>query len=367
MSLAGFHDGADLLALAAGFAIPARPRSASPLGQGLINATFNVETDAGDYVLQCVNDKVFPEPERIMGNLQVLGQHLAGRPDSGICIPAPIPHRGGTSFTRDPQGRLWRLLPRIPQAVNLPGIDTQAQAAEVGRALGCFHRLLADLDPGRLAVTLPGFHVTPAYLARLDLVLADLSASGGMPDQGIGGALRSVDQGRPWAVALEQARRDGRIAVRVTHGDPKLDNILFHETSGRALAVIDLDTVQPGLIQHDLGDCLRSCCNRRGESGDGTAAFDLHICRSILGAYAEEMRGLLSEGDIAALYDGIRILPYELGVRFLTDHLEGDRYFRVHSPGENLHKSMIQFALGADIGRREPQIRALITESFGAA
>ena len=134
-----------------------------------------------------------------MGNLQVLGEHLAGCPDSGICIPAPIPHRGGTSFTRDPQGRLWRLMPRIPQAVNLPGIDTQAQAAEVGRALGCFHRLLADLDPGRLAVTLPGFHVTPAYLARLDRVLADLSASRRMPDHGVGGALRSVDQGRPWA------------------------------------------------------------------------------------------------------------------------------------------------------------------------
>ena len=78
------------------------------------------------------------------------------------------------------------------------------------------------------------------------------------------------------------------------------------------------------------------------------------------------MRSLLSDGDIAALYDGIRTLPYELGVRFLTDHLEGDRYFRVRSPGENLHKAMIQFALGADIGRKEPRIRALIAESFGA-
>ena len=363
---AGLPDGEDLLALAAGFTIPARPRSVSPLGQGLINATFNIETDAGDYVLQCVNAKVFTEPERIMGNLQILGEHLAGCPDSGICIPAPVSHRGGTSFTRDPQGGLWRLMPRIPHAINLPGIDTQAQASEVGRALGCFHRLLADLDPGRLAVTLPGFHVTPAYLARLDRILADLSASRRMPDDGVGRALRSVDQGRPWAGALEQARLTGRIAVRVTHGDPKLDNILFHETSGRALAVIDLDTVQPGLIQHDLGDCLRSCCNRRGESSDGTVVFDLDICRAILGAYAEEMRSLLSDGDIAALYDGIRTLPYELGVRFLTDHLEGDRYFRVRSPGENLHKAMIQFALGADIGRKAPRIRALIAESFGA-
>jgi Ser/Thr protein kinase RdoA (MazF antagonist) len=357
-----FYDAGHLLALASCFAIPAQPKSVTPLGRGLVNATFSVATDAGDYVLQRVNGTVFPEPERIMDNLRVVGAHLARYPESGLSIPVPILHRSGASFTRDHQGNLWRLMPHIAHGVNLPRIDTAEQAGEVGHALGYFHRLLADLDPAGLAVTLPGFHVTPAYLAHLDQVLEErpLDRTEADLDQ----ALAAVARGRPWVGALEQARRDGRIAPRVTHGDPKLDNILFHETNGRALGVIDLDTVQPGLIAHDIGDCLRSCCNRQGESGDGSAGFDLDIGRPILVAYAGEMRGLLSAGEVATLFDGIRILPYELGVRFLTDHLEGDRYFRVQARGENLHKALIQFALGADIERQEVPIRALIAEVF---
>ena len=360
----GFYDAEHLLALASCFAIPTPPRSVAPLGRGLINATYGVVTDAGDYVLQRVNGAVFPEPERIMDNLRVLGDHLAHYPEPGLSIPVPIPHRSGASFARDHQGNLWRLMPRIAHAVNLPRIDTQDQASEVGRALGCFHRLLADLDPAGLAVTLPGFHVTEAYLAHLDHVLAKRLADRTEAD--LDQALAAVASGRPLVGALEQARRDGRIAHRVIHGDPKLDNILFHESSGRALGVIDLDTVQPGLIAHDIGDCLRSCCNRQGESGDGSVGFDLEVCRPLLAAYAREVRGLISTGEVATVFDGIRILPYELGVRFLTDHLEGDRYFRVQAQGENLHKALIQFALGADIERQEAPIRALISKVFHA-
>ena len=151
------------------------------------------------------------------------------------------------------------------------------------------------------------------------------------------------------------------------HGDPKLDNILFDTKRRRALALIDLDTVQPGLIQQDLGDCLRSCCNRSGEESrdQGSVRFDLELCAAILGAYAEETRGLLGPGDLAVLYDSIRLLPYELALRFLTDHLEGDRYFRVAYQGQNLEKARIQLDLLADIESRETAIRRLIADAFG--
>ena len=167
------------------------------------------------------------------------------------------------------------------------------------------------------------------------------------------------------ATVLEDALAAGRIPLRVIHGDPKIDNILFHVTDGHALALIDLDTVQPGLIQHDLGDCLRSCCNRGGESAElGAVRFDLGICEQIVSAYAAETRGFLTAADLAVLYDSIRLMPFELGLRFLNDHLEGDRYFRVTHRGQNLHKAGIQFALLADIEAREQAIRAVIAQGF---
>ena len=143
--------------------------------------------------------------------------------------------------------------------------------------------------------------------------------------------------------------------------------MLFHRVDGRALALVDLDTVQPGLIQHDLGDCLRSCCNRRGESpksGD-RVRFDLDLCTGILTAYAAETRDFLTPGDVAAIYDSIRLMPYELAIRFLTDHLEGDRYFRVDRRGQNLDKARVQLDLLSDIELQEREIRRTISLLFG--
>jgi Ser/Thr protein kinase RdoA (MazF antagonist) len=166
---------------------------------------------------------------------------------------------------------------------------------------------------------------------------------------------------------LEDARRLGRIPVRVVHGDPKLDNILFDRTRTRALALIDLDTVQPGLVHHDIGDCVRSCCNRSGESPEGEprAELDLDVFRDILGAYSAETRDLLTPAEIELVSDAVRLIPFELGLRFLTDHLEGDRYFKVGEPGQNLRRALVQFALVADIEGKEREIRRIVADGFG--
>jgi Ser/Thr protein kinase RdoA (MazF antagonist) len=253
----------------------------------------------------------------------------------------------------------------IPDAVNLPGIETPRQADQVGAALGRFHRLTRDLDPTRLAITLPGFHRTPNYLARL-LAVRDALGPSGLDPESARLAAR-IDARTELADRLERAQAAGRIRLRVIHGDPKLDNILFHREDGRALALVDLDTVQPGLIQHDLGDCLRSCCNRLGESPEGgdRVRFDLDICTDILTAYAAETRDFLTPGDVAAIYDSIRLMPYELAIRFLTDHLEGDRYFRVDRSGQDLEKSLTQLDLLADIESQEQEIRRIVASLFG--
>jgi Ser/Thr protein kinase RdoA (MazF antagonist) len=145
----------------------------------------------------------------------------------------------------------------------------------------------------------------------------------------------------------------------VIHGDPKLNNILFDASSGLAVAMIDLDTVKPGLIHYDLGDCLRSCCNRAGEGGAESVEFDVAICREVLAGYFAAAEQFLTEPDIAYLFDAIRLLPFELGLRFLTDHLAGDRYFHVTEPGQNLRRAQVQFRLVASIERQEKAIRSV--------
>ncbi len=354
----------DLERIAAAFAIDPPVGPVARLGKGLINDTFRIESGSGPCVLQRINRRVFPDPERIMANLAVLADHLAGV--DGLRVPDLIPARDGRPFFCDSDGEVWRLMELIPDAVNLPRIETPRQAGQAGTALGRFHRLTRDLDPTRLALILPGFHRTPDYLARLMAVRDALGPLGLDPESERLAA--RVDTRSELADRLERAHAAGRIPLRVTHGDPKLDNILFHRGDGRALALVDLDTVQPGLIQHDLGDCLRSCCNRLGESPEGAdrVRFDLDLCTDILTAYAAETRDFLTPGDVAAIYDSIRLMPYELAIRFLTDHLEGDRYFRVDRRGRNLDKARVQLDLLADIESQERAIRRTIATLFGS-
>lgn len=339
------------------------PGGLSWLGRGLINRSFLLSSGGRPLVLQRLNPEVFPRPRPILENLVRLSAHLAERPDLGVRIPALIRGIRGQAWVQAEDGACWRLLEYIEGGTPLEALTTARQAEEVGHTLGRFHRAVADPPLATLAETLPNFHVTPHYVARLRL-LRPPSAVGQAGE--VRAALAFVNARAATAGGLEQARHAGQLPQRVIHGDPKLDNILFDPGGRHALALIDLDTVQPGLLHYDLGDCLRSCCNRHGEGTTGAQRpiFDLFLCRQVLGAYAESVAGLLRKADIAWLFEAIRLIPFELGVRFLTDHLEGDRWFRVARPGENLARAQVQFALTRDIEAREAAIREIIEDCF---
>lgn len=341
--------------------------ASQPHGRGLINDTFLVTTDTGrQIILQRINRHVFPHPELIMENLRVLAEHVRRRAvtssNSGhtLRLPEILMAHDGKNFAIDAEGGFWRAQEFIEHTRTYDNISNIAQAEEIGFALGRFHAFIHDLDPARLYPTLPGFHDTPGYFARFLRASArprQVSASRELLN-----GLTFAERRESLTRVLENARHEGKLVVRAIHGDTKLNNFLFDMRTGKAVSLIDLDTVQPGLIFYDIGDCLRSCANPAGESPNDIAAvyFDLDIGRAILKNYLAETRGFLTQHDYAYLYEAIRLIPFELGLRFLTDYLEGDHYFKTERPGQNLHRALTQFHLTASIEEQERPIKALI-------
>lgn len=340
------------------------------LGKGLVNDTFLVETNSSAiprFVLQKINREVFPDPKTVMANLEYLNRHIKSRNISvtPVCCQLPTLLTTGDENTAyvDEFADYWRAWSFIENSITCDRIESADDAEQVGFALGCFHNLVRSLDPASMQDTLPGFHITPQYLSRYDEVVTYIKfddLSGSLPDLQF--CQKFIENRRTQALVLEKAKQAGHLMIQVIHGDPKLNNILFEKQTRKALAIIDLDTVKPGLIHYDIGDCLRSCCNVAGESTQVLEApkFDLDICEAILMRYFRECSAHLRPADIEYIYDSIRILPFELGLRFLTDYLEGNRYFKVEFPDQNLFKALVQFELVMSVEKQEKAIRELI-------
>lgn len=335
-------------ATALAFFRPAVPiRKLTPLGQGNINDTWRVELAAGEkLVLQRLHPSVFPDPDPVLHNMRLVTQHLhrlapIGPPHFFRLLVNPE----GQDHLLDAAGHCWRLLTYIDHTRTLTHLHTVEQAEEIGRLLGQFHLLVAEIAPHSLADPLPNFHVTPRYLEHFDTTCGTLPAN----NEEEAFCLAIIAEQRGTAGILEQARE--HLTVQVIHGDPKAANFLFAAEADRAVSLIDLDTVKPGLLLHDLGDCLRSCCNRLGEAhADPTATrFDPDLFQALLTGYLDRAGHLLSAADKALLVAAVKLISFELGLRFFTDHLRGDQYFKVSRPGLNLERALIQFHLNQSI------------------
>lgn len=338
-------------------------------GSGNVNDTYLVTCTIGSafpaFILQRINAAVFPAPERIMHNLRVLGGHvlhrLAGNSFGSWAMPAIIPSRSGADFHRDPQGGFWRAITFLPETECFATLPDLARTCEAGRALGIFHSLVQDLPVQLLYDTLPGFHVTPRYLDHYEEVTAKPARQDASGQATL--CRRFIAKRKDDCQVLEAARERGDLPLRVIHGDPKPANILFAKKSGQAISIIDLDTCKPGLLHYDIGDCLRSCCNPAGEeTRPEEVRFDLNRCRAVLEGYLSQVDSFFSAHDRHFIFDATRLIAFELGLRFFTDHLEGDRYFKVRAPGHNLQRAINQFALCQSIEAQENQIRALVAE-----
>ncbi len=317
------------------------------LGEGNINDTYLVRCGDRSFVLQRINGLVFPRPEWVVENFRVVTSHLAKRPPEACPQWRDIqlhPTASGRSFFQDAEGSIWRAQSYLDGMETFSAISSFEQAVQIGLALGRFHRFLADLPSSALHDTLPGFHVLATYLAHFDRV-KDCRL---VPDSpGLRYGLETVARYRSRMDGLRQAEKKGLLVSRIIHGDPKTDNILFDRKTGKAVCLIDLDTVRPGLLLYDIGDCLRSCCNPAGEKGENPEAvsFRIDLAREILNGYYSGVGQFVTARDKEYIHAAVCLLCFELGLRFLTDYINGNRYFRTQKPDENLHRGLRQFYL----------------------
>ncbi|MDF7823491.1 aminoglycoside phosphotransferase family protein [Pontiellaceae bacterium B12227] len=356
------------------FEVGGQLASIRPTGSGNVNdtylAVFRTHFSEERIIVQRVNSHVFSQPEWIMENMSILMNHchkqLQAENDVADRIwqlPRIVPCKSGQDFFIDKEGQYWRALTLIASATSYDVAQSAEHSFEVGTVLGQFHRLISGMNPLSLRDTLPGFHETPRYLEQYDKTIQTGDAQelleGSMEVRNLH---RFIEERREFAGTLQSALDKGELRLRLIHGDPKVSNVMIDDDTAKGTAIIDLDTAKPGLIHYDFGDALRSLCNRAGEETQelGKVVFDLDLCEAFVRGYVAYAKEFLTRNDMEYLYDSIRLITFELGLRFFQDHLAGNVYFKVKSPEQNLHRAMVQFRLCESIETRKRKIQEVI-------
>ncbi|QSJ15463.1 aminoglycoside phosphotransferase family protein [Nostoc sp. UHCC 0702] len=359
----------NLVTIADQFTLQGQVTAVRPFGSGNINDTFLVTLDASKlqhFVLQRINTQVFRQPQLIMQNMCIFTEHVHNRLQHTPLsrrweVPRVLLTKDTQDHWRDADGSFWRAISFIEGSQSFDTMGDRSYAKEIGYALGMFHNLISDLSPEKLADTLVGFHITPLYLQQYQEVLGKTS-----PPQSpeVNYCLQFVSDRQIFAHILENAKAEGKLPLRLMHGDPKINNVMFDTATQQAVSVIDLDTVKPGLVHYDIGDCLRSGCNPAGEEAAdwNDVYFDTDLCQGILEGYLSVAKAFLTENDYAYMYDAIRLIAFELGLRFFADYLAGNVYFKVKHPEHNLERAIVQFKLTESIESQETQIRKIIQD-----
>lgn len=360
-----------LIAIANQFTSEGKVNHIQEYGSGNINSTFLVTLDARPpFILQRINTAVFCQPKLVMNNMCILCDHVSQRLEQSDCLTSDhrwlIPQVLSTSQQQNywiaEDGSFWRAISFIDNSQSFDTIQNIQHGREIGYGLGMFHYLIDDLLVEDLADTLKGFHITPGYLHHYQKVIETKKIKSS-PE--INYCLNFISDRPNLPYVLESAKAAGKLNLRIIHGDPKINNIMIDCSTNKAVATIDLDTVKPGLIHYDIGDCLRSGCNRLGEETEywEEVTFDSEVAEAILQGYLSVARGFLTDEDYKYIYDSIRLLAFELGLRFFTDYLEGNIYFNVDNPEHNLKRALIQFKLTESIEAQEAELRNIISKS----
>ncbi len=334
------------------FRLPGAPVSWNPCGNGHINVTYRVECgDGGAYILQRINSRVFRQVPELMRNIQRVTAHLLKKTDDPRAVLSLVETRDGGTYTVDKAGEYWRMYRYVRDSVCLERAEDVETFRESAVAFGRFQDMLSDFPAETLSETIPKFHDTVSrYEAFRSAVKEDARGRAKQVQREIDFTWRYEE----FAGTLVKLQQSGQLPLRVTHNDTKLNNVLFDAKTRKALCIIDLDTVMPGLAVNDYGDSIRFGASTAAEDERDLdrvrmdmALFEAYTA-GFLGACGANLTALETE----LLPVGAKMMTLECGVRFLADYLNGDTYFSIHYPEHNLDRCRTQYKLVADMDEK---------------
>lgn len=353
------------------FAIEGRLIKEEPYGNGHINDTFLLiyETEDGRqkrYILQRMNHDIFKNPDQLMENVVNVTEYLrsvilsqGGDPDRETLNV--IKTSEGASYYKDQGENYWRVFLFVERTLCLEKVESPKDFYDSAVAFGSFQRMLADYPAGSLHETIPNFHNTPSRFRDFQRSLQeDKLGRAALAGNEIAFALaREKD-----TAVLTDLLKEGALPLRVTHNDTKLNNILFDEATRKALCIIDLDTVMPGLSLYDFGDSIRfgASTGAEDEQDLSKVSLDLTLFEVFTKGFLEGCGGSLTDKEIEMLPMGAKLMTYECGIRFLADFLEGDVYFKIHHANHNLDRARTQFKLVADMEAKWDRMTAVVEQ-----
>ncbi|MDB6019376.1 MAG: hypothetical protein JWR19_3865 [Pedosphaera sp.] len=353
----------DVRAVARQFQICGEIRSAEPYGSGHINDTYCVVFDqAGTcvrYIFQRINHLVFKNPVALMENIARVTRHLggefAGAGDASRRSLTLVFARDGNPSYQDAAGNHWRVYLFIEQARTYDAVESPGQAFEAAKAFGLFQKVLANLPAPRLHDTIPDFHHTPKrFLALERAVAADAFNRALLAKPEIEFAQQHE--------SITSVLLDANLPERVTHNDTKFNNVMLDDTTGEGICVIDLDTVMPGLALYDFGDMVRTTTSpaKEDERDLSKVKMQFPMFEALVRGYLSTAGSFLTKEEKQLLAFSGKLITFEIGLRFLTDYLNGDTYFKVHRDGHNLDRCRTQFKLVESIENQEESMNELI-------
>jgi hypothetical protein len=341
---------------------------AAPYGTGHINDTFCVRVQQGGavmrYILQRINHSVFKNPVGVMENIRRVSEHLQSKlPDPTEVnrhVLTLVPMREGPPWYVDAAGNHWRLYYFVEGTRCYDAIESTQQAYSAARSYGEFQKLLIDLPDPRLHDTIPNFHHTAKRFQALERAIA----------ADVAGRAAQVQAEIEFALLREPMTRvllEADVPERVTHNDTKLGNVLLDEVTGEGVCVIDLDTVMPGLVLYDFGDMVRTstCPVREDERDLSLVTMQFPMFEALVRGYLSTAGDFLTPIEKKYLAFSGKLITFEIGIRFLTDFLSGDTYFKVHRDGHNLDRCRTQFRLVESIEAQEAAMDDLVRSIGG--
>ncbi len=350
------------------FKIEGTPVSAAPLGAGHINDSFLVmtkEDDKPNYLLQRINHHIFKDVEMLQNNILYVTNHIRGKliakgeSDIDRKVLTIVPAKDGQLYFFDGEN-YWRVYTFIAGGKSFDSIDPQL-AYEAGKAFGEFQHYLADI-PEKIGETIPNFHNMEFRLEQFREALAN-DAAGRVAKTG--DIIREIEARADEMCQPERWGREGKLPKRINHCDTKVNNVLF-DNNGQILCVVDLDTVMPGYVLSDFGDFIRTGANKGAEDDAdlNKIGVDLDIFSGYARGYAKTAKSFLTPIEIDHLAFGAKLLTYMQTVRFFTDYLNGDTYYKIHFPEHNLQRTYAQLQLLKDLEKNYDQMCQIVAEQF---